>query len=178
MAYLTRDDVTAFLNITDLSSGAQSSLDGIIAAVEKAADSYCNRSWGEENPQTERFDGGTNTFFPRHIPIGSVTSVSYDGDALSADEIYNYGTHIVTEYIQPYGRRAVEIVYTPDSELPDDVKQALIQWAAQIFKAAEDGGKTTKRVEWGNQVSVEFLTQDGMPKFVEQVLSRYRLHPL
>lgn len=184
MAYLTKDDVTAFLNITGLSVGAQSSLTAIIEAIEAFTDSYCNRTWntrdGIQNPIvfTEVFDGNTGVFFPKNPPIKDIVTVTIDGDTLSLDDAYNYGSLIRLSSLASAGRQIVSITYTSNATLPADVKHALVRWAGEIFKSAEDAGKTTKRVQWGNQVDVEFLTQDGIPTFVQMVLDRYRLHAL
>jgi hypothetical protein len=177
MPYISKTDVSNHLNITALSSAAEATLDVIIAGVEAAADTFCNRTFGATALQTELFDGNSDIFFPRKMPVSSITSVKIDGDLVAADDIYNYGHYIRLGYRAAPGNRIVEITYTPTETLPNDVKLALIQWAGQLFKAAEDGGKVTERVRVG-EVELWFKTQDGMPKFVEQVLARYRVYPL
>jgi hypothetical protein len=74
--------------------------------------------------------------------------------------------------------RTVVIVYrTSANAIPGDLKHALIRWVADIFKSQDDAGKTTARWSEG-PVSVDYLVQDGIPKFVEMVLNTYRLQPI
>ncbi len=177
MAYITRADVTNLLNLTNLSVTAESALDAIIVGVEAAAGAFGNRTFNIVAQQTESFDSGTDTFFPAHVPMASVASITIDGDAVDLSEISLYDSYVRLGFYAPCGRQSVEITYTPAESLPGSVKLALIQWAAQLFKAAEDGGKITERARVG-EVEPTFKTRDGMPTFVEQVLSRYRLYPL
>lgn len=173
MAYITNADIATYLNIT-LSANGETLVDSLIPAVEAFAESYCNRKFSVSGAQTETFDGGVDIFFPQATPVGSITSVTVDGTALTAGDSYNYGSYIRLGSPASSGYRNVVVVYTSAATPPADLKQALIQWIAQMFKESEDAGKTAKRVAFGS-VSMDFLAQDGMPKFVELVLNRYRL---
>ena len=177
MAYITTTDVINGLNLQNLSATATSALAAIIAGVEQAAEAHCNRTWSATTQQIETFDGGQTVYFPTKGPISTITSITVDGTALSTDEIYNYGTHIRLEYATTRGYRNVVITYTPAESLPNDVKLALIQWAGQLFKAAEDGGKTLERARIG-EVEMWYAAKDGMPQSVKEVLDRHRVIPI
>lgn len=177
MALITRTDVINHLNLTNLSVTAESALDAIIAGVEEEAETFCNRTFNVVSQQVESFDGGTDTFFPQHVPLASVQGVTINDYLIDPDEITLYPSYVRLGFYAPYRNQNVAITYTPGESLPNSVKLALIQWAGQLFKAAEDGGKITERTRVG-EVELWFKTQDGMPKFVEQVLSRHRLYPL
>lgn len=177
MNYIANTDVETFLNIT-LSADGEAAVDALIPPVEAFAESYCGRKWNRGSANvSETFDGGTDTFFPAHTPIDSVVSVNDDGDALDAGDIYNYGTHIKLAYRTTRNPRSVVITYKSDNPIPADLKHALVRWVADIFKSSEDAGKTAKRATVG-PMTVEFLAQDGIPKYVEMVLNRYRAVPI
>lgn len=179
MAYITRTDIETFLNIT-LNSNGQALVDALIPAVEKYAEDFCERNWstGASTDITETFDGGTDMFFPRICPIASVQSVTINGSTYPLSNAYNYGSYIKLASPAIDLPRAVVIVYrTSANTVPNDLKHALIRWVADIFKSQDDAGKTTSRWSEG-PVSVDYLVQDGIPKFVEIVLNKYRLQPV
>ena len=66
---------------------------------------------------------------------------------------------------------------TSANAIPSDLKHAITRWVADIFKSQDDAGKVAKRVASG-PVSVDYLVQDGIPKFVEMLLDKYRLEPV
>jgi len=179
MAYITRSDIETFLNIT-LNSNGQALVDALIPAIEKYVENYCERNWstGSTTDITETFDGGTDTFFPRICPIASVQLVTINGSVYPLSNIYNYGSYMKLASPAIDLPRTVVIVYrTSANAIPGDLKHALIRWVADIFKSQDDAGKTTARWSEG-PVSVDYLVQDGIPKFVEMVLNTYRLQPI
>lgn len=176
MPYLTNADVASFLNIT-LTSAGQTTVDAIIAGVAKAAETYCDRTWSETGQQTETFDGFSSAFFPSHTPIASIAAVTIDGSLVDPSEVYLYPYFVKLGYRASRGFGNVSITYTPAEALPGDLKHALVQWTAQIFKASEDGGKAVKSAQVGT-VQMDYAVQDGIPAFVQQVLDRYRVIPV
>ena len=179
MAYITRTDIETFLNIT-LSTNGQALVDALIPAIEKYVEDQTNRNWstGASTDITEIFDGNTDTFFPKISPIASVQSVTINGTAYNLSNVYNYSSHLKFSTIAVDLPRTVTIVYrTSANTLPADLKHALIRWVADIFKSQDDAGKTTVRWSEG-PVSVEYLAQDGIPKFVEMLINKYRLQPV
>lgn len=174
--YITNSDVAKFLNISLTVSG-QSLVDDLIAAVEKYAEDYCNRKWSVAGEQTELYDGNVDTFLVKYPPITSISSIKVNGDALIANtDYFNYSTYIKLKGKAIDLPQTVEIKYTSGVSLPADLKHALVRWTAEIFKSQEDAGKTISRYSIGS-ISVDFLNQDGIPKFVEMVLNKYRLLP-
>src|SRR3954452_8639255 len=93
--YIAKADITTYLNI-DLSTNGGPLVDSLITAVCAFVDDYCNRTWtnGASTDITAIFDGGGSIFFPNQVPISSVISITDDGTAVDADDIFNYGTHI------------------------------------------------------------------------------------
>lgn len=178
--YIVNADVASFLNVT-LSAPEQAVVDDIILAVEAYANNFCNRLFIVSGAQTEKFDGGKNTFFIKFPPINEVTSVTVDGHAENPADVFNYKSHIKLASTPLLGNQNVEIVYTSAVTLPDDLKHALIRWAGQIFKSREDAGKDVSRVTVGS-VSVDWLAQQtansGIPDFVVTVLNKYKIEPL
>lgn len=173
MPYIASTDIQDFLGI-DLQTTGLTQVAALIPAIEGFMERACNRKWVAANPITETFDGGTDTFFPKVLPISTVLSISDNGDAVDAATIFVYGSYIKTSYRLTNLRRAVTIVYTSSVSLPADVKHAMVRWVAQIYKEAKDAGKPVSRVNMG-PMAVEFLTKDGIPKFVEEVIARHRL---
>lgn len=178
MSYVLRADIETFLDIT-LSANGQALVDALIPAIEKYAEDYCGRVWskGANDDITETFDGGTNTFFPSIVPIASIQSITVQGSSYDLTRAYNYGSYIKLSSNAVDIPRCVVIVYrTSATSIPADLKHALIRWVSEVFKSSDDAGKVTSRVSSG-PVSIDFLTQDGIPKFVEMVLNKYRLEP-
>lgn len=178
MAYIQRSDIETFLNIT-LSVNGQVLVDALIPAVERFVEDYCGRIWSINSSTniTETFDGGTDTFFPQNLPIASIQSVTVQGSPYDLSQVYNYGSYIKLATQAVDIPRAVVIVYrTSANTIPADLKHALVQWISQIFKSQDDAGKVASRVSTG-PVSVDFVVQDGIPKFVELLINKYRLDP-
>lgn len=178
--YITNAQVASFLNVV-LSVLEQAVVDDIISAVEAYANNFCNRLFIVSGAQTEKFDGGKNTFFIKFPPINVITSVTVDGQVENPADVFNYKSHIKLASTPPLGNQNVVIVYTSAVTLPDDLKHALIRWAGQIFKSREDAGKDVSRVTVGS-VSVDWLVQQtansGIPDFVLNVLNKYKIEPL
>lgn len=174
---ILKSDVENYLNIT-LNSNGQSLVDSLIPAVCEYIETRCNRSWGNGSGDiVETFDGGDYTFYPKAVPVDTITKIEVDGEELEATSYYNYGA-----YIQLSGRainipQAVKITFkTKATTPPASVKQAAIQWVADMFKAAPDAGNKASRVSTG-PVSVDFLMEE-IPAYVEKVIKLYRLSPV
>lgn len=178
--YITNAQVASFLNVT-LSAPEQAVVDDIILAVEAYANNFCNRLFIVSGAQTEKFDGGKNTFFIKFPPINAVTSVTVDGHVENPADVFNYKSYIKLAFAPLPGNQNVVIVYTSAVTLPDDLKHALIRWTAQIFKSREEAGKDASKVTVGS-VSIEWLAQQvaslGIPDFVLNVLNKYKLETL
>lgn len=148
--------------------------------MEALIDRYCNRTWAVTNPITEKFDGGTDTFFVASPAIASITSVTIGGSPVSSSDIYNYGSYIKLASPAPYGPQSVVIVYTSAATtVPAPVKLALIEWMARKIHTSPDAGKEAAQVQTGS-VSVRY-TEDkvgGVPDFVRLVLDQYRIIPV
>lgn len=179
MAYIVNTDVASYLNLT-LTNPGQTLVNSLIAAVDKYIDEYCNRTWtnGSTTNIVETFDGDTDVFFVKNPPVASIISITEDGSIVDLTKVYNYSSYIKLNYKAVNKPRTVVITYrTSSNATPADLKQAEIQWVADMFKASSDAGKVTDRVAMG-PVNVDYVVQDGIPKFVQDVLNRYRLIPV
>lgn len=179
MSYIVYSDVEQFLDLT-LNSDGQVLVTTLAAAISQFVDDYCNRTWTINNTTdiVETFNGGSDTYFPKNCPIASITSIVVNGYTLPTNQYWNYGTYIKLSSIAVNIPQAVVITYrTSANAIPSDLKHAITRWVADIFKSQDDAGKVAKRVASG-PVSVDYLVQDGIPKFVEMLLDKYRLEPV
>lgn len=177
--YVTPEDIGTFLNV-DLNAAGTALLNLIIPGVEDYAETMCGRKWTVSNITaiTEVFDGGGYQFVPKVTPIASVVSITVDGQVLTTDEYYVYAEYIEMAGYTAYGNQNVEIVYkTAANTIPSDLKLALIEWAAQIFKSSSDAGKVATSVSSG-PVSIQFLAKDGIPAAVDLMIKKYRFIPI
>ena len=176
MPYLASTDVASFLNVT-LTTADAALVTTIIAAISAYLDAFTGRTWtnSANTDIVESFDGNTDTFFPSNIPISQVTSITIDGDPVASDDIKNYGNYLKLIYHANPGPQNVVITYRSSATaLPADLKLALTMWVAQIFKSQSDGGKTVESFSAGS-ISVKYLTKDGIPSFVADVIESYRI---
>jgi len=176
MSYLAYTDIQTFLETT-LTAAEQAVVNQILPGLEAFVDGETGRSWNVEGNITELFDGGSNVFFLTKPKANEVVSVKVDGMAVDADDIYNYGDRVKLDVVVPDGPQVVEIVYKQaSSNLPNDLKFALIRWASEIFKSHKEAGKTITRTSSG-PISVDFDTKD-LPDYMRRILDRYTLPAL
>lgn len=176
MAYLIYTDVEKFLNI-NLTANGQALVNSLIDAVSEYINGFCGRVWsnGSSLDITEYFDGGVDTFFPKNTPISQITSMTIDGQSVASADIKNYGSYVKLLYSTNPGPQNVTIVYrTSANTLPADLKLALTMWISQIFKSQSDGGKTVESFSAGS-ISVKYLTKEGIPTFVSDIIESYRI---
>lgn len=182
MPYLTDADVSNLLSITLTQAQKDLLNNDVIPAVSKYADDYCNRSFEITGEQTEIFDGGVNTFFPKYPPVNTITSFKVNGSAYNLADVLNYKSYLKTQTLTSPGFQNVEIKYQSAISLPEDLKHALVRWAAEIFQSSISAGKDISRFTAGS-VTVEYESSDAssdnaLPSFVQEVLTRYRLEPV
>ncbi len=182
MPYITDTDIANFLDQSLTQAQKDLLNDDIIPAVSKYADDYCNRSFIVSGEQTETFDGRINTFFPGYPPINSIISFKVDGSEYDLSSVYNYKIFIKTNLTPRHGFKNVEIKYTSAITLPDDLKHALVRWAAEVFKSSTSAGKDISKFTAGS-VSIEYensgaSSDNAIPSYAKGVLDRYRLEPV
>lgn len=175
MSYLTNDEVADFLNITLEAAGA-ALVDDIIAALSAWVNTATGRTWATEASTdiVEKFDGGGSQFVVAKAPIASVSSVKVDGSSLTTDEYYIYDYMVRTDRFTSPGFLNVEITYrTSATTIPLDLKHALLQWVAQVFKSSTDGGKIATRVSSG-PASIDFAAKEGVPELMKVAIAQHR----
>jgi hypothetical protein len=180
MAYITKSDIATFLGET-LTAPQVAQVDALIPGVEAAANAHCNRRWGVSAPQVETFDGDRPIYLPSNSLITAITSITVGGTVLSTDEYYVYSGYVRLGSQASRGYRNVVITYTANIPLPAEVKQARIQWGAELFKAPKGTSQVVKSAQFGPG-EVEYFDSgkdlSGVPKHVQTVLDRYRLMPV
>lgn len=178
MNYITNTDVATYLDI-ELSENAKPIVDSLINAVEETVDNYTGRTWKNDTSNiTEKFDGGVNKFFVAKPTIDTIVSVNVNGSAFDLSSVYNYGTYILLDGVVSRGYQNVEITYTTKAvgdALPKSIKQAVTQWVAEQFKAAEDAGRLATEVVTGPMRVMFKSSEDDMPDYVRRVLDQYKL---
>lgn len=101
--------------------------------------------------------------------------MTIDGQSVASADIKNYGSYVKLLYSTNPGPQNVTIVYrTSANTLPADLKLALTMWISQIFKSQSDGGKTVESFSAGS-ISVKYLTKEGIPTFVSDIIESYRI---
>jgi hypothetical protein len=178
MSYIVSTDIETYLNIT-LTNNGLNTVNSLIPAVEEVIDNHCNRTWTTADNAThltEKYDGGTDVFFLKKTPINQLVSVTIDGEPFDLDDVYNYDNYIKLVSRAAPGLQNVVVVYatlaTPAS-LPVSVKQAVIQWVSELFKASPDAGKSVEIAQVGPMKLTYKLSSDDMPEFVRRALMPY-----
>lgn len=175
--YIAKTDIETFLNIT-LQTQGENIVNAIIPAIQALVNNYCNRSWDHASNDeiTEKFDGGEVSYFVKNPPIASVVTLTVDGTVYTENsDFYVYDDYIRLSARASNFPKAVVIKYkTSATTVPADVKHAMVQWVAQLFKSQSDAGKVVSRVSAGT-VSYDYMTRADMPDFVRMVLNQYRV---
>lgn len=179
MKYLTLANIADYLETT-LSTAENTALTLILNGIESAVERYCDRTWSTSDAEiVEKVDGG-GSFFPLRYGPALTTptpTITVSGEAVTT--VYNYGSYLLTEDPVSSGIQNVTITYSvSSSQLPSDIKLAMIIWAARQFKSHKDAGKDATRVSVG-PLSVDYGGQSAsaavIPDFVAKVLDSHRI---
>ena len=185
MSLLLPSDIANQLN-KDLSSNGLALAAVIIPAVQKWAESRCGYPF-ESTARVEYFSDGGN-WFPLHTfaPISAGPTVtSYNPVTNAYDAITATARLLATGavYIENYCAYAysegIKVAYTAGwttSTFPSDLKQALVELAAQKMIDSENPGQKLKRVTSG-QYTEEYdsINLNDVPANILEVVDRYRL---
>lgn len=163
----------------------------LITRASKAAVQFCRREFAKEQVKETIHGTGTARLWLERMPLVSITSVTYEGTAVDADEyaIERHGKGTVLREnkwtLNTYGddipKPDWEITYWAgwalpsqlDRDLPEDIEQACIEMVKTWYYArCRDGSLRTEEV-----VDVWQGTYSGqaIPMAAKQLLNPWRL---
>lgn len=185
MALLLPSDIETQLN-KDLSSNGQALAAVILPAVQKWAEKRCGYSF-EVAARTEYYSDGGN-WFPLHTfaPITvAPTATSYNTTTEAHEAVtqtvrlLNAGAAFIQNFdALPYPD-GIAITYTSgwtSGTFPTDLKQALIELAAQKMIDSETPGQKLKSLTSGQyKEEYDSITTSQVPANILEVVDRYRL---
>lgn len=159
MTLCTEANVEAIVQ-EDIPDGA---IDDLITLVSGYLEGYIGRTFDDGNPITHNATAGAGdaVIFLPHWPLTAVTSVTEDGDTLTAGDDYRVSltagiiTRLSTSGLlkawdsDPYN---IEVVYTP--AIPGDLRALAARIVARIWRA----GDTSQNIV-ANHPEMEGLTQ-------------------
>lgn len=189
---LTSADVEQYLAVT--LTAAQTALldDQILPAISQYARNFCNRDFDASGTITETFDGGQDTYFVKQIPVASIVQITDTGSIIDPGSYYNYSHYIKLDGKASSGNLNVEIQYTSNNTIPDDLVGALVRWGAKELNdsgegtgmVSEDeirrftaGSVTVEYKDDGDEIDQVYAKGVYIPAYVYDVLKRYRLDP-
>lgn len=182
--YCTNGDVANFLGVT-LTSAQQTHADSLIETAEAYLDRRTNRAWLVGAQTDEAHYAPTYDLFVKYPPVASVsavkgrTALGESEETLTVDEDYEVrdlaAGHIRLLYPGSYDR--VRVSYTPESSVPEDVKQATIELVALWMNPVLTGVDPNIRRYQLPDLEVEYsggVAGRALPKIVLDVIENYR----
>lgn len=190
MPFILEADIAKQKKVSALTATDSALVAVLIPAVESFAQSFTRRSF-EKKAYTEYFNGGTDTFFVRNLPLNSVTQIQ----ELTSENPETYANWVgysrndpVTGEIRLDGRaandwRGIKITYnggfivgsTWDAGY-EDLRLALIELVVRKLDDATTGDKEIVEVEAdGYREKYSKLDEKDAPADVLEVLRRYQM---
>lgn len=170
-----RTSMSSIITATDLSNALPNvDVDGavasqIVSAVNQWIENQTGRTWGAESTVTERH-ALAGTIWLGSTNVKGITSVTFGlpGRTQTTQSASSY-------YLSPGGRLTlsnfasgavrgsrdyVQVVYTTDGAVPEDLKLAAIQTAMNAYTYAADGGREVSATSIGSY-SVSYGGKSG-----------------
>ena len=164
----------------------------LIDAASAAVENYCRRTFAQGSVD-ERIDGtGTDTLRVSRPPIGSVTSVTLDGEALDNTDgsewtvgkgvLFrgNGQSDTLSAEVWPRGRRNVRVQYSGGyATIPDEVKFATMLVVRQLVEGLGSAGLVLReRIgDYEIEYQEEAFDRIELPGPVRALLGPFRLMP-
>ena len=151
MAYCTKADVKAYLDIKETEVEKDALIDSLIISSQAFIDEYCNRVF-DEDEVTEYHDGGSSRIFLNRFPIASTPAIqiwdswdrAYDSvDLIDSDDYFVDSENGIIKFDYTVGGSpgAVKVVYTGGfATIPTPISQACIELVARKIKEGPSGG--------------------------------------
>jgi hypothetical protein len=171
--------VKSHLGIKDADTTGDALLGWMITAVSKWFYSQVQREFKTSTPTfTFDGDGGQSVTLPQQ-PVTSVTSVTVDDYVIPARTVIGDDGYILDNgrvklvgYRFDPGVANCLIVYAAGaSAIPEDVEQAVIQQIAEVYRARDRAGLSSRTVPSGETVT---FRPDGITYFVQSVIDTYK----
>jgi len=164
-------------------SSADDLLEGIAGRVSAAVRAYCGRPF-EATDYIEFYDGeGHDTIFLRRLPLVSLASLSADGAGVLSAEYECYSEEGMIRLVAgsfASGKRNLRVAYRAGEDaVPEDVKQAALDWIKGVYDARGITAASTIQSERTGDYAVTYRddasSAAAMPGSVREILSLYRV---
>lgn len=188
-------DLVTSQNVTDAypELASKADLAAVITRVSRAVEDYCNRTFAQE-ALTERHDGdGLPRLWLDRPPIGAITSVTINGEALDNTNADAWGFNPDTGELWrgqgrddlryamgfPTGRQNVAVEYTGGyTAVPGPVVEAtLLAIKALYDRRAASGAYSSEKIG-DYQYTLNTTTTGVVTPAVAELLNPYRLNPV
>lgn len=147
----------------------------LIPGIESMVERETGRAWKTDQTYTEKLDGGLYDYYLANSPIKSVTSVEVDGVALSASAFVFYTNFVRIVDGAANGNQNVEIAYVCGSDIPKDLKMAMVRWVTELLDRQPEAGKKIKSKQVG-PMKIEYSQEmeTNVPGYLQAAIDRYR----
>lgn len=160
-------------------------IDSIIPKVSELVKTLCGRTFVDyvDDAKVEYFEGGTNYILLLEAPVASVSSLEYSadyGNTYTTLEPYvdyvlnNRDSNIypIKTKTFPVAMNGYKVTYTGGyTEVPADLKLAVLDLVTYYMK--NDMAVHSNRVQGGNTVQIEYVTNTSLPAHIRRILDLY-----
>ncbi len=202
MPIIVRDDLADYLSIKNADN--DTFLTTLATRVTKAIESYCNRSFQSRRvTEIHSGEGNSGVLFVNNPPIVAIGTLFDDPNrvfgsdtAFATSDYVTFGSAGYVELVSnsrsvlsptdaarfSRGVGNIKLIFTSGyaltagyNNVPEDVKQAALLWAAPQFKLADQKLHGVSSIERAN--SVQTLTGNfrQMPEEVKELVMPYRI---
>ncbi len=171
-------EMQSYLGLSD----ADDLLTEINTRVSAAVRAYCGRPF-EGTDYAEYHDGeGHDTVFLRRAPVNSIAGLSVGTSGVLSEDYVFYPEAAMIRMASgtfPSGKRNVLVNYNAgDATVPEDVKQAALDWIKAVYDARGITAASTISSERTGDYAVTYRddasSAAAMPGSVRDILSLYR----
>jgi hypothetical protein len=181
MALAQLADLKAYLDIPAANTGSDALLSRLLSASSDYFETQTERTMATAS-YTASFDGdGARSYYPRRIPVVSVSSVSVDGTAVAkatgtSDDGWLLDGYVVRLRNTTFSTGVLncQVCYVAGYDpIPQDVQQAVIELATLKFKERTHVGKQSEGMVGMNATFLPSIT----PRSVQDVIDDYSSIP-
>lgn len=184
---VTHADISALTGRT-LSASEQSLCTSLISALEAHIARLCDRNLKASDTDLyyETFDAGRSKYYPFSYPLKAIALIKVDGVTIydkdgSSNQLtlgrdfFVYPSKVVFDPPRNSSvdnRLAMQIYYTIENIVGEDLKLAIKQYVSEIFLNREQAGKSTSSINVAG-VSLNF-DSTSLPNYLKSVIASYR----
>ena len=179
---ITNDDISSYTG-WELSQQEKIEVDRICQSVSNMFEKATGRTYSADadDAVTEHLtlQQPVTQIFLRNTPATEITSIeTLDlGSSPASYEAVGVVYHLIAGYkIMLSGAISgqIKIVYK-GATAPNDVKQALIEWALLLWGARFDDGKIASKENIG-VTNKEYMVVDNLPANIQQVIDQHKIY--